>query len=164
MVDANTSVDNLQHIASLYQQVDNYLENSRDKAELTDDNTTNVGGAIDRKQRINDQAYFVLAWGQLETDIKSACRNIIEHGQSHRDWRNRRVWTLYNLNDRRLSGLSFENRLTLVLEKGSKNWKRTLQFYQLRNQIAHGKLLLKRIDVSAVIQEFFHIQSSLASE
>ena len=103
-----------------------------------------------------------MAWGQLETEIENACRSVIEEGQSKTDWTTRRVWKLFNLGDRRLSGLKFEDRLSLVLEKGSLHWKQTMKFYQIRNQIAHGKLLFERIDVSAAIQEFFKIQLSLA--
>ena len=62
----------------------------------------------------------MLAWGQLETDIDDACRDAIRHGQSHGEWRSRRAWSLYNPDDRRLSGLSFENRLTLVVPKGQR--------------------------------------------
>ena len=49
----------------------------------------------------------------------------------------------------------------LVLEKGGDSWKKTMQFYQIRNQIAHGTLLSERIDMSSVIEEFYIIQSSL---
>ncbi len=116
---------------------------------------------VDQEQSINDQAYFVLAWGQLEADIDEACRDAIRAGQSDEDWRYRRAWSLYNPEDRRLSGLSFENRLTLVVERGSDDWKRTMHLYNVRNQIAHGTLLSGRIDMASVIQDFFRIQSSL---
>ena len=102
--------------------------------------------------------------GQLETDIDEACRDAIRHAQSHEDWRYRRAWSLYNPDDRRLSGLSFENRLALVLEKGSGEWKRAMQLYNVRNQIAHGNLLSERIDVSSEIEDFFRIRSSLVRE
>ena len=95
-------------------------------------------------------------------DIADACRSTIRHAQTHGNWRDRRAWTLYNPDDRRLSGLSFENRLTLVLERGSKNWKEVLQHYSVRNQIAHGRLRSQRIDVSSVIDGFYPIQASLA--
>ena len=39
-----------------------------------------------------------------------------------------------------------------------------MQFYNVRNRIAHGTLLSDRIDVSGEIQEFFRIQSSLVRE
>ena len=121
----------------------------RDKAVA--DGATTQRERIEHKQRINDQAYFVLAWGQLEADIVDACRSTIRHAQTHGDWRDRRAWTQYNPDDRRLSGLSFENRLTLVLEKRSENWKKVSQHYSIRNQIAHGRLRSQRIDVSRVI-------------
>lgn len=78
------------------------------------------------------------------------------------DWRHRRAWTLYNPDDPRLSGLSFQSRLTLVVEKDSYEWKRTMQHYNLGNQIAHGNLVSERIAVSNIVQDFLRIQSSLA--
>ena len=125
-------MSDLRAIADLYADVAESLEAVRDKAMA--DGDTILRDRTEHKQRLNDQAYFVLAWGQLEADI----------------------------DDRRLSGLSFESRLMLVLEKGSGNWKRVLQHYNVRNQIAHGRLRSQRIDVSSVIQEFYLIQASLA--
>lgn len=153
-------MSDLRAIADLYAEVDESLEAVRDKA-IADGDTT-VGERTEHKQRLNDQAYFVLAWGQLEADIVDACRSTIRHAQTHGNWRDRRSWTLYNPDDRRLSGLSFESRLTLVLEKGSGNWKKVLQHYHVRNQIAHGTLRSQRIDVASVIQEFYRIQAALA--
>ena len=100
----------------------------------------------------------------MEADIVDACRSTIRHAQTHGNWRDRRAWTLYNPDDRKLSGLSFENRLTLVVEKSSETWKKVLQHYSVRNQIAHGRLRSQRIDVSSVIEEFYLIQASLARD
>ena len=147
----------LQAIAAVYEQLDNYLEGLRDAPDADDDGFDRLA----QRQRINDQAYFVLAWGQLESDIDDACRDAIRRGQANRDWKRRRAWSLYNSDDCRLSGLSFEERLTLVLEKGSEYWKRTIQHHNVRNQIVHGALRSERIDVSSVVQEFYLIQSSL---
>lgn len=153
-------MNDLRAIADLYAEVDDSLEVLRDRASAN--GATAERTRIEHKQRINDQAYFVLAWGQLEADIVDACRSTIRHAQTHGNWRDRRAWTRYNPDDRRLSGLNFENRLTLVLEKGSDNWKKVLQHYRVRNQIAHGRLRSQRIDVSSVIEEFYLIQASLA--
>ena len=147
-------MNDLQAIAALYEQVDRFLETWFAKDNVTRDQITH-------KQSINDQAYFVLAWGQLEADIEEVCRKTIRKAQSHKSWQQRRAWSLYNPDDRRLSGLRFEQRLMLVLEKGGDSWKKTMQFYQIRNQIAHGTLLSERIDMSSVIEEFYVIQSSL---
>ena len=48
------------------------------------------------QQRLNEQACFVLAWGQLEAEIGEACRDAIRLGQSHDEWRHRRAWSLYD--------------------------------------------------------------------
>ena len=155
-------MSDLQAIAATYERIDRFLGDLRDDCDAAgeDDERDRVA----REQELNDQAWFVLAWGQLETDIDNACRDAIRLAQSHEDWRYRRAWSLYNPADRRLSGLSFENRLTLVLEKGGGGWKRAMQLYNVRNQIAHGTLLSERIDVSSEIEDFFRIQSSLARE
>jgi len=149
-------VSDLQAIAESYQRIDSYLGDLRDGCDAAGE--ADERDRVAREQELNDQAYFVLAWGQLETDIDEACRAAIRHAQAHEDWRYRRAWSLYNPDDRRISGLSFENRLTLVLEKGSGEWKRTVQLYSVRNQIAHGTLLSERIDVSSEIQDFFRIR------
>ena len=60
--------------------------------------------------------------------------------------------------------MSFQSRLTLVVKKDSAEWKRTMQHYNVRNQIAHGNLVSERIDVSSVIGDFLRIQSSLARD
>jgi hypothetical protein len=72
---------------------------------------------IEAKQRINDQAYFVLCWGQLEAAIDDICRTAIRNRQSSGNWAVRRAWDLYNPNESRLSGLRFEDRTALVLDR-----------------------------------------------
>ena len=146
-------MSDLQAVAAMYERVDLHLESIGDTEDM--EGGEPAPDPVDQVRSINDQAYFVLAWGQLEADIEEACRDTIRNGQSQEDWRYRRAWSLYNPDDRRLSGLSFENRLTLVLEKGSDDWKRTMELYNVRNQIAHGALLSARIDMARVIRDFF---------
>ena len=155
-------MSDLRAIAGSYERIDGVLEELRERHDAAGE--TDERDRVAREQELNDQAWFVLAWGQLEAEIDEACRDAIRNGQSHDDWRNRRAWSLYNPDDRRLSGLSFENRLTLVLERGSGDWRRTMQFYSVRNRIAHGTLLSESIDVSDEIREFLRIQASLARD
>ncbi len=144
-------------IAASYTEVESFLDGLGDTASRTPTD------AIEQKLRINDQAYFILAWGQLESAIDDACRPAIDRGQSQRDWRQRRSWSLYNPEDRRLSGLRFEDRAALVLDPDAegREFSLTMQHYNIRNQIAHGTLLSKRINVTAVVQQFFIIQAAL---
>ena len=55
-------------IEALYTEIDNYyLEHERHHAAAHAD-TAGIA-RIETKQRVNDQAYFVLCWGQLEAEI-----------------------------------------------------------------------------------------------
>ena len=90
-------MSDLRSIATLYEQVDNHFD------DLRDDFDEAGRERVEQEQRINDQAYFVLAWGQLEADVGDACEKAISLGQSHRDWRHRRPWSLYDPREPRLS-------------------------------------------------------------
>ena len=152
-------MSDLEAIAALYQQVDNSLEDLRDRYEAAGE--AEERDRVARQQRLNEQACFVLAWGQLEAEIGEACRDAIRLGQSHDEWRHRRAWSLYDSENPRLS---FRNRLMLVLDHTGDEWRRAMELYEVRNQIAHGNLLSRGIDVSTVIEDLFRIRSSLARD
>ena len=147
---------------ALYAEVDAFFEEERTRALQAGDADRVL--RIEGKQRLNDQAYFVLCWGQLEAEIDEACRAAIRRRRSDVNWEVRRAWDLYNPDDRRLSGLSFVDRVALVVDRNGGEgspFSRIKGFYEIRNQIAHGRLRPDRIDVSAVVAEFYHIQSQL---
>ena len=152
-------MSDLEAIAALYQQLDNSLEDLREQHDAAGE--AGERDRVARQQRLNEQAWFVLAWGQLEAEIGDACRDAIRSGQSQEEWRDRRAWSLYDSDNPRLG---LRNRLTLVLDRSSDEWKRTLEHYEVRNQIAHGDLRSEGIDVSTVIEDFRRIQASLARD
>ena len=152
-------MSDLEAIAALYQQLDNSLEDLREQHDAAGE--AGERDRVARQQRLNEQAWFVLAWGQLEAEIGDACREAIRSGQSQEEWRDRRAWSLYDSDNPRLG---FRNRLTLVLDRSSDEWKRTVELYEVRNQIAHGDLRSEGIDVSTVIEDLHRIQSSLARD
>ncbi|MFI5015624.1 MAG: hypothetical protein ACHQAY_25085 [Hyphomicrobiales bacterium] len=150
-------------IEALYNELDGQLDLQRTQALAQSDVATVA--KVETKQRINDQAYFLLGWGQLESVVDERCRDAIRRRMSDPDWTKRRAWDLYNPDDRRLSGLSFENRAALVLDKnagGGSSWAKVMSYYQLRNQIAHGKLQPDRIEVPVVIKDFYVLQAALS--
>lgn len=67
-------------VAAAYEQIDLHFQSLLQADTEASDELAQ--GPIDQKQKINDQAYFVLAWGQLEADIEEACREAIRAGQS----------------------------------------------------------------------------------
>ena len=148
----------LARLNALYSRIDDLLGASR----------LSVPGAEAERIRVdqafNDQAYFVLCWGQLEQAIDDKCRQAIRHRRSHADWQVRRGWDIYNPDDPRLSGLPFESRAALVLDRAEgrgKPYALTMRHYEARNRIAHGRLDSARIDLASVIRDFFLIQAAL---
>jgi len=152
-------MQNLAAIVAVYNEIDGNFERNREVAMAAGDRTTAM--KIEEQQRLNDQAYFILCWGQLETAIDDKCRQAIRSGKQNSNWTISRAWALYNPDDKRLSGLSFEDRAALVLDRDQPFWKDTIRYYNLRNQIAHGQLQADRIDVPKVVAEFYIIQGAL---
>ena len=147
----------LAHYNAIDGQLDDDLNNPQ--------NSVRRQSVIEDRQKANDHAYFVLCWGQLEVAIDVACRNAIRKRIQNPDWSKRRAWDLYNPEEKRLSGLSFEERATLVLDKGAglrSEWQLVMKYYTLRNQIAHGGSHEVRIDLNGVAKDFYRIQSKLA--
>ena len=81
-------------MAALYEQVDNFFDNLRDRCDAAGNDVER--DRVEREQGINDQAYFVLAWGQLEAEVDDACEDATRQGQSHGGWRYSRPWSLYD--------------------------------------------------------------------
>ena len=148
----------LARINALYSRIDDELEASLQGVSNAEIERIRVD------QAFNDQAYFVLCWGQLEQAVDDACREAIRRRRSHSDWQVRRGWDLYNPDDPRLSGLTFESRAAMVLDRSGGRglpYALTMRHYEARNRIAHGKLQQARIDLAAVIRDFYLVQAAL---
>jgi len=90
-------VRDLPFIRAVYLEIDAELEAQRSAARTNAD--AKAVSRVESKQRINDQAYFVLCWGQLETAIDDMCRVAIRKRRSSGNWTIRRAWDLYNPDD-----------------------------------------------------------------
>jgi hypothetical protein len=152
----------LQQIGALYEETDDGFDAERDGAIAVGDESATR--RIEQKQLLNDQAYFVLCWGQLETEIDEACRALIRRRRANASWEMRRGFDFYEPDAKRLSGLPFDRRVAMVLDRDSgpaEPYANTMGYYEMRNKIAHGRLEATRIDVSAVIADFYIIQAAL---
>lgn len=153
----------LNAIVDAYTDVELALEGLRETA-VKSGNLKKVE-RIERKQLINDHAYFVLCFAQLETAIDDKCRAAIKARSDASDWGRRRGWDIYNPSDRRLSGLSFEDRVALVVDKRARSvssFSEILKYYNLRNKAAHGKFDATRIDIASVAVVFRKLVGLLA--
>ena len=102
----------LPRIVALYEEIDRRLDSERIDAEEEDE-----AHRITLKQLINEHAYFVLCWGQLEVEIDEVCRDVIRRRKSDPNWDVRRGFNFYNPEDRRL--MTFDRRVAIVLDRGA---------------------------------------------
>src|ERR1700719_791836 len=140
-------MNELPKILSYYMKIVEGFE--RELTAARQENQGDIAERIRKLQILNDQAYFLLCWGQIEKEIDDTCRRAVRKQRVHRDWQKRRAWELFNPDDKRFSGLSFYGRAKLVLdvEKHEGLWKLLMHYYGMRNQIAHGVLPGTRIEI-----------------
>lgn len=153
----------LPEIAAAHALIDSWLEGLRQEA-VEQGNSSKVD-KIDERKKINDQAYFVLGWGQMETAVNGACLKAVKKW-SHDSHRNkRRAWSIIEVSRSDKIRLSFEQRAELILDEKdtAAHYKRLMQHYELRNRIAHGAAVADSIDFPAVIAEFNMIQGAFES-
>jgi hypothetical protein len=76
----------------------------------------------------------------------------------------RRGFDFYDPGDSRLSGLPFDRRVAIVLDRDGapgRPYAKVMSYYETRNKIAHGKLAANRVDVARVVADFYVIQGAL---
>ena len=73
----------LDAIAALFSRSTTHWKTCREQHEVASE--VDERDRVARQQTLNEQAYFVLAWGQLEAEIDDACRDAIRLGKSHED-------------------------------------------------------------------------------
>ena len=145
-----SGINRLVAIAKVHDLIDAHLETLKESEDFTPDESRDTKLAISIKQSINDQAYFLLAWGQIEAQIRKA------HDEADRLDKSR------GLVKQRHGRLSFKKQLSGVFEKTSKDWEQVWDYYKLRNDIAHGNLKMEFLAFSGIVSDFFEIQSKLS--
>lgn len=110
-----------------------------------------------RKKQINDYAYFVLLFAQLEDYINEQCTKLINKKLTLGSWKNRRLWDEITV-DR----MHFMRRVALLTEKGHTLYNKADKYYRLRCEIAHGDSSPgKLIHIPTVITDLKNLKTNL---
>lgn len=112
-----------------------------------------------RNSTINGQAYFVLLFTQLETEVNRLCEDAIWSGRNLPDWTQRRAWDVLGQKDVR--NIHFMDRVALLTDKGRTVYKLIKELYDTRNKIAHGDLLTEIPDVAETAKDIERIVAEL---
>ena len=142
-------------ILSTYNEIDTIFLQQFNSA--LNSGNRNLQISISEKRIFTDNAFFVLLWGQLENEINTLVRAMIDAGQADGDFKKRRLH--YNLEPDRMK---FEDRLAMVVDKNAGRgsaWNMAMTYYGLRNNIAHGTSNRSGISAASVAQDLYAIQS-----
>jgi hypothetical protein len=91
------------------------------------------------------------------------CKQAIAKRINKSNWEVRRAWDAYDPQEPRGK---LEDRVALVLDRKntrSDAYKRTIEYYQQRNRVAHGRSLATGVDVPSIITDAYQIISELSS-
>jgi hypothetical protein len=109
----------------------------------------------------NKNAYFLLLFSQFEAEINRLCQEVIRKKRASPIWMERRAWDILDPDDKRIKNIAFLNRVALLTDKGGTVYNRVNQLYQIRNNIAHGKLQIESLDVAEIAKEIEQIAAEL---
>ncbi len=111
-----------------------------------------------RKRELNEQAYFLFLFTRLEGHVRSETSKLITKKQTNLSgWKKQSVWrTLPKEKDK--DGITFLNRVSLLINKGNTDFQRIKDYYDQRNSLGHGDVFtipINMIDVFDDMKRFF---------
>ncbi len=128
-------------IYELFQITDKALRNELLKAEESA-NDENVE-IFKERVKLNEKAYFLFLFTKFEKIIRDKSAELIKEktkGYNKKNWREKRAW--YILPEKpyiERGDMSFLNRLYLLFLRESEDCKDIMDYYKLRNKLAHGQ-------------------------
>lgn len=120
-------------ILRAYLAVDDLLQTEETRARTA---TRKATWANDR--RINDQAYFVILFAQLEEKIKASSTSLVAKRIQKANWSSRRAWDTFDV-----ERMSFKGRVSLLVDKHQTEYAKIMKYYKIRCDLAHGVLYAK---------------------
>lgn len=112
---------------------------------------------------IHAHAYFVLLVAQFEAAVNERVSALVAEGRAGSDPGARRLWDVF---ERRAvrgdpANLPFEDRLALLMDRGTHHVRDAVTIYRMRNRIAHGDWVDEGIDIAEVAATFRTVADSL---
>ncbi len=110
---------------------------------------------------LNDHAYFLFLFSRFEDHVRSESKKLITKMQSGATGRhNKRAWEFVsrkNLDEQ----LTLKNRVALLIDKGSADFRLISEYYDIRNEVAHGGSFSGPLLISRVIVDLERLHKKL---
>lgn len=103
------------------------------------------------KRELNDHAYFLFMFTRLEDIVREESSKLISKKQKTlTSWKQKRVWYILPT-EKESDEIHFKKRLALLVDKSSHHYARVVDYYALRNIIAHGGKFSTPISIPTVV-------------
>jgi hypothetical protein len=123
-----------QAVVDTWLEIDSLLSLDQNKAQLRGHNRKAQKIAGLRAQ--NDRAYFLLIFARFEQHLNSTVSGFVLRRQASTSWNFRRGWDVVQVAN--LRRIPFLNRLAYALDKLSPDYGTVVQYYNIRNSLAHA--------------------------
>ena len=98
-----------------------------------------------RKRELNDHAYFLFMFTRLEDRIREQSSKLIQRKETAlKNWK---IWDILP------EQIHFKKRVALLTEKGASDYNLIMDYYKLRNTIAHGGNFTTQISIPHVLND-----------
>lgn len=149
----------IEELENIYNEIDQ--EYSNKEFEARSKNYNRKEEHYQNLRIINDHAYFLLAFTRLEDRIKTIASVLISKKiNTLKSWSHRRVWGIIKKRSDN-DNLHFLEFVELLTEKGHTDYNLIKEYYEDRNNVAHGGLL-SSIDMVTVFNDFKRLFVDLA--
>lgn len=109
----------------------------------------------------NDQAYFLYMFTRLEDRVGELTDKLINKNKSRIT--NKKLTRLLELiQQRNRSGLYFLDRVSILTQRGERDFNLIKEYYEQRNKIAHGGTFTVTISIETVIADMNRLYKDLA--
>ena len=113
---------------------------------------------MEEKRDVLERGVFVLMFGQFETAVDDVFQNALNARVSNPDWTHRRGWDAHSSSGRKVS---FDTKLSMVLDRQSPTFNRVMQTYAVRNHCAHGGTTSPLGSIDALENDLYQWQAEL---
>ena len=148
-----------EELSNLYDEIDSFYATKEFEARVKGFNKKETEWR--RKIDLNDHAYFLFMFTRLEDRIREQSSQLITTKQTILvNWKMRSAWDILP-KEKESVRIHFKNRVALLVEKGSSDYNLIMDYYKLRNTIAHGGNFTTPINISNVLSNMERLDKNL---
>jgi len=125
-----------------------------EQAAFVTDNDAAFDESSEQRKR-NDQAYFLYLFTRFEDAVNQAVTTIIQNRVNGTAWADRRIWEAWSRGG--VEDVHLMSKVEVLTDKSRGNYQTVKEYYDGRNEVAHGGTWEEQFVIPAVAQRMEEI-------